>query len=152
MMANRLGPCLNSLISVHQSAFVKNMNIAESILVANEISHNILSKRSRGLIFKIDFAKAFDFINWDFLEESLRSMHFHENLIFWIKAIVSSAKPSVLVNGSTSREFSMKQGIRQGDPLSPMLFNIIGEMLHLFLVKANSLGIFEGVSVNNCKA
>lgn len=56
---------------------------------------------------------------------------------------------SVLVNGSPTQEFSMSCGLRQGDPLSPLLFIIIGQMLHLLLVRASDVGLIEGISMGN---
>lgn len=144
-LANRLNKYLSYLVSDHQSAFIKSRSISDSILVVNEVAHSILSKESKGVILKIDFAKAFDSINWEFLESTLVSMNFNDKWITWIKSISRSAHPSILINGSPTKEFSMNQGLRQGDPLSPLLFNLVGETLHLFLSKANTLGIFKGI-------
>ncbi|XP_074362557.1 putative mitochondrial protein AtMg01250 [Apium graveolens] len=55
---------------------------------------------------------------------------------------------SVLVNGSPTSEFKMSNGVRQGDPLSPMLFNLAGEVINKLLIKANEIGLIEGVQLS----
>ena len=65
----------------------------------------------------------------------------------WIEECVTNAKVSVLVNGSPTKEFSPKKGLRQGDPLSPFLFTIVVEGLNLLMIKARELGIIKGASV-----
>lgn len=130
-------------------AFIKNRSISDSILIANEVAHSILSMESKGVIIKLDFAKAFDSVNWTFLKDTMLTMNFNSKWTHWIISILRSAWPSILVNGSPSREFQMHQGLRQGDPLSPLLYNLVGEMLHLFLSKANKLGIIKGIELKS---
>lgn len=113
----------------------------------NEMAHSILRKEFKGVIYKIDFAKDFDSINWHFLKEAMRCMKFPEKWIRWMSSFFSTARPSIMINGSPIKEFQMNQGLRQEDPLSPLLFHIVGEMLHLFLEKSSTVGIFEGISV-----
>ncbi|GMI64157.1 hypothetical protein HRI_000085000 [Hibiscus trionum] len=67
----------------------------------------------------------------------------------WVQKCVASATISVLVNGSPMPQFSIGKGLRQGCSLSPLLFNLVGEALHLMLVKAESLGMFKGFQVGN---
>lgn len=105
------------------------------------------AKNVRESFTKIDFAKAFDSINWHFLKEAMRCMKFPEKWIHWMSSFFSTARPSIMINGSPIKEFQMNQGLRQEDPLSPLLFHIVGEMLHLFLEKSSTVGIFEGISV-----
>ena len=63
--------------------------------------------------------------------------------------ILKTSRISVLVHGSPSREFTPERGLRQGDPLSPLLFNFIGEVLHCMLTKAEKAGIFLGIKLGN---
>lgn len=148
VLANRLSPVLDYLIAENQMAFIKGRNISNSILIANEVAHSIIKEKCPGVILKLDFAKAFDSIRWEFLEDTLIAFNFPKNWIGWIKAILQSAKPSVLVNGTPTKEFSMRQGLRQGDPLSPLLFNLVGEMLSRMFFRATECGSFEGVSIS----
>ncbi|KAJ0610677.1 putative RNA-directed DNA polymerase [Helianthus annuus] len=67
----------------------------------------------------------------------------------WINACLKSSKASVLVNGSPTDEFYLKRGLRQGDPLSPFLFVLALEVLEVFIKRATSLGLFNGVQLPN---
>lgn len=108
LLANRFKPILPSIISDTQSAFIKGRQIADSILMTNEVVHSIQKGFSRGIVLKLDFEKAFDTVEWCFLLDALSSFGFGARRISWIKSILSSSRSLVLVNGSPSREFSMK--------------------------------------------
>lgn len=79
--------------------------------------------------------------------EMMEKMGFHSTWIRWIKECLSTAAVSVLINGSPIEEFVMKGGLCQGDPLSPFLFLIVTEDLHLMLEKAKSENLFFGIQV-----
>lgn len=66
-----------------------------------------------------------------------------------MKECISSARVSVLVNGSPSDEFCPQRGLRQGDPLSPFLFNVVVEGLNILVKRAKELGIIKGVEVGS---
>ena len=104
-------------------------------------------KKKMGLIFKVDFEKAYDSVEWSFLLDCLRKMGFGRKWISWIKACLASARISVLVNGSPSKEFPMRKGLRQGDPLAPFLFLIVAESLHILMKNAEEKHLFEGIKV-----
>ncbi|KAJ9561074.1 hypothetical protein OSB04_006234 [Centaurea solstitialis] len=99
------------------------------------------------MIFKVDFEKAYDTVEWSFLLEGLDSMGFGEKWRKWIKACLHSSRISVLVNGSPTEEFPMERGLRQGDPLAPFLFLIVAECLHLLIENAEEKGLFKGIKV-----
>ncbi|XP_017239669.1 uncharacterized protein LOC108212453 [Daucus carota subsp. sativus] len=107
------------------------------------------SRKCAGVILKLDFEKAFDSVNWEFLLHLLQKLNFHSLWIRWLEGILNSARISVLINGSPSREFIPERGLRQGDPLSPLLFNLVGEVLHCMLSKAERVGLFQGVNLGN---
>ena len=72
-------------------------------------------------------------------------MGFHDEWCTWVKGILQSARSAVLVNGSPTFEFNCEKGVRQGDPLSPILFLIVMEVLHCLLDKAVELGEIKGI-------
>lgn len=78
---------------------------------------------------KVDIRKAFDTMGWNFLLLVLKTFGFHPVFCDWIRAILHSARLSVLVNGSIVGVFPCKRRVRQGDPLSPLLFCLAEEML-----------------------
>ncbi|EOY21945.1 Uncharacterized protein TCM_014115 [Theobroma cacao] len=112
--------------------------------------YKILANRLKtviGMVLKLDFEKAFDSISWNFLDHVMGFMGFGVKWRCWIKECISTAKISILVNGSPSRQFGMERGFRQGCPLSPLLFNIAGEAFSAMLCKVESIEICKGVMI-----
>ncbi|KAL4367675.1 hypothetical protein GQ457_05G016460 [Hibiscus cannabinus] len=107
----------------------------------------VLNERLEGVVLKADFSKAYDTVDWDFLMVIMQKMGFGEVWCHWILLCISSAYISVLVNGSPTTPFAIGRGLRQGCPLSPLLFNIIGEALSALIHKANAKGYFKGLKV-----
>nr|GEZ23330.1 RNA-directed DNA polymerase, eukaryota, reverse transcriptase zinc-binding domain protein [Tanacetum cinerariifolium] len=93
---------------------------------------------------KVDFEKAFDSIRWDYLDEVLLNFGFGSKWRGWINGCLSSSMGSVLVNGSPTTEFKFYKGSKQGDPLSPFLFILVMESLHLAFTNVLNAGIFKG--------
>lgn len=88
-------------------------------------------------------------VNWNFLIQTLKGIMFGDICVSWIRSIIASAKQSVLINGSPSKEFTMERGLRQGDPLSPLLFIIVTQVLHTLIVKAKSLVLIKGIRIGD---
>jgi hypothetical protein len=102
-------------------------------------------KKLNGVILKIDFEKAYDKVNWSFLQQTLRMKGFAEEWRSLISSFVVGGSVAIKVNDDVGRYFQTKKGLRQGDPLSPMLFNIIADMLAIIIERAKADGQFEGV-------
>ncbi|GKA46617.1 RNA-directed DNA polymerase, eukaryota, reverse transcriptase zinc-binding domain protein [Tanacetum coccineum] len=83
------------------------------------------------MIFKVDFEKAFDSVRWDFLDDVLKKFGFGDRWCSWIQSCLRSSRGSILVNGIPTKEFQFYKGLKQVDPLSPILFILIMESLHL---------------------
>ncbi|KAJ9553128.1 hypothetical protein OSB04_017173 [Centaurea solstitialis] len=147
VLAQRLKKVIGKVISESQSAFIKGRNILDVVLIANEVIDFVRNEKKKGLIFKVDFEKAYDSVDWDFLLETLKRMGFRNKWIGWINACLRSSHVSVLVNGSPSKEFIMGRGLRQGDPMAPFLFLIEAENLNLLLEEAKEKGLYEGLKI-----
>ncbi|GMI94762.1 hypothetical protein HRI_003145500 [Hibiscus trionum] len=102
-----------------------------------------------GIIFKADFRKAYDLVDWGFLMLVLKKLGFGEKWRQWIMYCISSANISILVNGSPTPFFSIRRGLRQGCPLSPLLFNLVVETLSALIKSTMSKGFFEAVQIGN---
>ncbi|MCI35870.1 RNA-directed DNA polymerase (Reverse transcriptase), partial [Trifolium medium] len=98
---------MGKLISPNQSAFVKGRLLVDGVLTVNEVVD--LAKRAKQdcLIFKVDFEKAYDSVNWKFLQYMLRSFGFGEKWISWMRSCVCAGNLSVLVNGSPTDEVNI---------------------------------------------
>ncbi|GKC94156.1 RNA-directed DNA polymerase, eukaryota [Tanacetum coccineum] len=99
------------------------------------------------MFFKVDFAKAYDSIRWDYLLDVLESFGFGPVWCNWIRGSLNSAKASILVNGSPTNEFSLHCGLKQGDPLAPYLFILVMESLHLSIRRLVDNGLFSGIQL-----
>lgn len=148
LLANRLVKVLDSIISTEQSAFIKGRQILDGPFIINELIEWHKVKKKRMMLFKIDFAKAYDSLSWEYLFYMLDIMGFGKRWISWIKACLNSARASILVNGSPTEEFDIRRGLRQGDPMAPFLFIIAMEGLHLAIDNLVNSGVFSGVRVN----
>jgi hypothetical protein len=143
--ASRLDPIAHRIISPNQTAFIKGRNILDGPLALMEIIHDIRKRKHSGVLLKLDFEKAYDRVNWDFLGEVLRCKGFDAGYIHRISQLVSGGQTAISINGEVGPFFRNKRGVRQGDPLSPLLFNFIGEALSVILSAAASAGHINGL-------
>lgn len=142
---NRLVPLAKEVIGTDQTGFIKGRNILEGVVILHEVIHELRSKKKKGLILKIDFEKAYDKVHWDFLEEVMRGKGFPEEWITWAMQTVVDGKVCININGQRSHYFKTFKGLRQGDPLSPLLFNIVADALSALLDKAIAKSHITGV-------
>ncbi|GJX53707.1 putative RNA-directed DNA polymerase, eukaryota, reverse transcriptase zinc-binding domain protein [Tanacetum coccineum] len=110
--------------------------ILDGNLIANEVIRMTCIENLKLLLFKVDFEKAFDSVNWNFLLNIMRQIRFSLKWRKWISSCLSSASISVLINGSPSKEFKLERGLRQGYTLSPFLFLIVAEALQISILEA----------------
>ncbi|GJR52475.1 RNA-directed DNA polymerase, eukaryota [Tanacetum coccineum] len=149
ILANRLVGVLGDLVSEVQSAFVADRQILDGPLILNEVLQWCKAKKKQTFIFKIDFEKAYDSVRWDFLGDVLNRFGFGAKWCGWIQECLRSSRGSVLVNGSTTEEFQFYKGLKQGDPLSPFLFILVMESLHLSFKRVEDAGMFNGIKINS---
>uniref|UniRef100_A0A1J3D6G7 Reverse transcriptase domain-containing protein n=1 Tax=Noccaea caerulescens TaxID=107243 RepID=A0A1J3D6G7_NOCCA len=150
ILAKRLKKVLPRIISDTQAAFIQGRLISDNILVAHELLHALESKNKCAEDFiavKTDISKAFDRVEWGFLESALRIMGFSNEWIRLLMSCVTTVSYQVLINGHPHGSIIPTRGIRQGDPLSPYLFIICSEMLARMLKKAEMEERITGLKV-----
>nr|GEW74629.1 RNA-directed DNA polymerase, eukaryota [Tanacetum cinerariifolium] len=149
ILANKLSSAIPDLISDVQSAFISNRQILDGPFILNELLSWCKYKKLKAMVFKVDFKKAFDSIRWDYLDDFLKSFGFRDKWRGWISDCLKSAKGSVLVNGIPTPEFQFHRGLKQGDPLSPFLFILIMDSLHLSFKKVMNAWLFTSIPLDN---
>ncbi|XP_050222134.1 uncharacterized protein LOC126672228 [Mercurialis annua] len=148
VLAERLSSFLPLIVSESQFGFVKGRNIHDCHMIASEIIHLVHSRREKVIMVKLDFKKAFDSVSWSFIISMLKRMNFDEVWINWISSLFKSSQLSVLINGSPTENFFMEKGVRQGDPISPLLFVLAVEGMRAIFDEAISLGLIDGIQID----
>ena len=147
LLSNRLRSVMDGLIDERQSAFIKGRHILHGIVILNEVVEEARRSKKPVMIFKVDFEKAYDSVSWSFLDYMLFRLGFCPKWRSWISACLHSASICVLINGSPSKEFTPTRGLRQGDPLAPLLFNIVGEGITGMMRQAVHKNLFRSFLV-----
>ncbi|GJU27326.1 cysteine-rich receptor-like protein kinase [Tanacetum coccineum] len=149
VLAERIKRVVGKVVGDVQNAFIKGRYILDGVLIANEVVGHLRKTRSKGLIFKVDFEKAYDSLNWRFLGDIMKKMGFGNKWCKWIDCCLRSSTMSILVNGSPTEEFCLERGVRQGDPLSPFLFILAAEGLNAIIREAVDKGVFRGIKIGS---
>ena len=107
-------------------------------MIANEAIDSRLKSNESSVLCKLDIEKVYDYVNWNFLFLVLKKIGFGERWIKWVEWCISTAKFSILVNGSPSDFFPKFEGIEKGDPIFPYLFVITMEVFSCLLKRVTS--------------
>ncbi|XP_024156142.1 uncharacterized protein LOC112164137 [Rosa chinensis] len=150
VLANRLKPLLQDIIAPTQSAFVPGRQISDNSLLAFELSH-FLKRRTGGShgygALKLDMSKAYDRVEWEFIEAVMRSMGFDQIWINWIMGCVTTVSYSFLLNGEPRGHLIPTRGLRQGDSISPYLFLLCAEGLSRMLSYEEEQHRLHGIAI-----
>lgn len=149
-LVNRLRPMLQDIISPNQSAFVPGRMITDNALIAFECIHalNTGNEHARNFCaYKLDLSKAYDRVDWAYLEGMMHELGFCERWIQWIMQCVTTVSFSVNFNGELQEKFTPSRGLRQGDPLSPFLFLLVADGLSVLLNKEIADNNIQSLSI-----
>jgi hypothetical protein len=117
--------------------------LVDGVVVVNEVIDFAKKAGKECLILKVDFEKAYDSVEWSFLEYMLQRFGFGQKWRAWMRACVCAGNMSVLVNGCPTSEINIKCGLKQGDPLAPLLFLLAAEGLGLLMRRAVEVDRFK---------
>lgn len=135
---------LSEHISKEQFGFLEGRQIHEAIGVAQEGLHSIKTNDKWGVVIKIDLSKAYDKVSWLYICLLLTHLGFNLDFIRWVMSYITTVSFAVLINGAASSFFHMERGLRQGFPLSPLLFLLVAEGLSHFLKRPSRRVISKG--------
>ena len=128
-IATRIEKVLPLIINSNQTGFIKGHYIGENICLINDILEHTKAQEIPGILLLLDFRKAFDTVEWGFIQNTLDLFNFGSNIKQWVKTFYNNTESSVLHNGFTTNYFKLSRGVRQDCPLSPYLFILGAEIL-----------------------
>ena len=134
------------LINHDQTGFIPGRYIGENIRLTLDMINFTNTSNIPGLMFLADIEKAFDKLEWNFIFQTLQFFEFGKDFILWIKVLYTDIMSCILNNGHTSIFFNLQRGVRQGCPLSPLLYILCSEILALLVRNDHNI---KGIHVNN---
>jgi len=145
ILANRIKPLLNRLISSNQGGFVEGRHILDNVIQVQEIIHSSQKRKEKGMLIKLDMANAFDRVNQPFLYKVLLAFGFSPHFVSLIKACTDNPWIAPLANGRPTTFFHAQRGLRQGCPLSPFIYILKADTLSRKLSAKKDAGSLPGL-------
>ncbi|KAE8799802.1 hypothetical protein D1007_24676 [Hordeum vulgare] len=142
-LAFRAQPLIPLIIHQDQFGFIKGRGIADNFIYAADIVQTCFKRKKSAIVLKLDFQKAFDSVSWEALTATLKAKGFPSKWCDWIHNLNQTSQSAVLLNGKPGPWISCKKGLRQGDPTSPYLFIIVGDVLQRLIQQASSNGLLS---------
>lgn len=143
LLADRLQKLILKIIHQNQYGFIKQRSIQDCLVWSFEFIHQCHLSKQEIVILKLDFAKAFDTMEHSAIIAMLHVLGFPDRWTTWVQAILSSRSSAMLLNGVPGKNFHCKRGVRQGDPLSPLLFVLAAEILQYIVNGLKDKGILK---------
>ena len=144
VIATRVIQVLPGIIHGNQTGYVKGRFIGEAARSIMDVMDYTKKQNIPGILLFIDFEKAFDSIDWEFMVKCLDVFGFGPSLKGWIETFYKNISSCVINNGICTSQFEIQRGVRQGDPMSPYLFIIVAEVLATAIRTTNIQGIKIG--------
>ncbi|WVZ53275.1 LOW QUALITY PROTEIN: hypothetical protein U9M48_004243 [Paspalum notatum var. saurae] len=141
VLAERLAPKLDALILKNQCAFIRGRSIHDCFRAVQLSCKLLYRQKTSCVLLKIDIARAFDSVAWPFLLELLEHRGFSRRWRDWMARILQTASTRILLNGRPGRRICHGRRLRQGDPLSPLLFVLVMDVLNSMISLAKREGM-----------
>jgi hypothetical protein len=125
---------------------MKGRFIQDNFMLVQQTSRLLHQQNKATLLFKLNITKAFDSVSWPFLIDVMKQMGFGQIWRDIICGLLASSSTQVLMNGFPGMHIKHRRGLRQGDPLSPMLFILVIDVLGLLFSKAEEAGLLQQLS------
>lgn len=129
MLQARLSKALPNLINVYQTCGIPGRSIHHNLFIVRDICAFVRERGSCCALLSLDQEKAFDKVDWAFLLKVLKQFNFGENFCKWIKILYNNISSRILINGNLTNDVRIERGVRQGCPLSPLLYVLFIEPL-----------------------
>ena len=144
-IAARMKKHLSDIIHSDQTGFINGRFIGENIVRIFDIMDHVEEQKIPAVIMSIDYEKAFDCIEWKYIDKVLDFFGFGHEFRKWVTILYTDIESCVVNNGWTTRFFKLSRGVRQGCPLSPYLFVLGAELLSLAVRSNNEI---RGITIN----
>ena len=138
-LANRIQRVIKSVVNSSQVAYIKGRYIGNNIRLIEDIIDFYDYTNIGGVLMMLDFQKAFDSLEWNFLYHVLELFNFGESFINWMKTLYSNPITCIKNNGYLSPQIDIQRGIRQGCPVSALLFIIATEIMAIDIRQSKDL-------------
>ena len=145
-ITKRLDYIIPKLVDIKQTGFIKGRYLGDTVRTLYDIIDICNLNNESAIFMMVDFEKAFDSLEWEFMLKTLSKMNFGPSLINWVKLFYTDIESCILNNGTTSNYFPIKRGVRQGDPLSAYLFILSVEVMAHSIAKDESI---EGIKIGD---
>jgi hypothetical protein len=145
IFASRLSPRMDELVSPCQNAFVKRRSIHDNFIYVQCQAKLFRQSKTPAIMLKLDVEKAFDTVSWEFLLEVLEVRGFSQRYRDLIAALLATATTKILVNGSLTKAIHHCRGLCQGDPLWPLLFDIVMDSLAKMIAAPDRHGTLQQI-------
>ena len=145
-LAMRLKKVLPNIINNAQTGYLQGRFIGENVRLISDILHYTADQNLEGIALFIDFEKAFDSLEWGYLDKVLNAFNFENDFKLWVRTLYNNISSCTINNGYASRPFTLKRGVRQGCPLSGLLFVLAVEALSSAIRSRSDI---KGIQVGN---
>ena len=145
LLSTRLQNVISTIVATDQTGYIKNRYIGENIRTVVDVIDYLKEYNKPGILLQSDFEKAFDSVSWNFLYMTLKQFGFGENFRKWISTIYNNPQCCVTNNGYHSEFFQITRGIRQGCPISALLFILVVEVMAINIRKNNNI---KGIQIH----